>query len=202
MKTIKAALIALAIAGSALVGLGVTADVASAYYPVGTVVTIGNTPAPGGSISCWQQVVNTTASILRCYKYDIPGNVTGTYEATLPTPYCNYVYWARTGGSALPPILGVANGFFQDYPGYPLFGVQGGSPGCQMGNPQTGSQGWRHIMVHTNGSESVGPLAGGSWVNNMIASRARDCYSPGDLSGFQGYIYPYSPCIETLITMQ
>jgi hypothetical protein len=135
-------------------------------------------------------------------QYNIAGNVTGTYEATLPTPYCNHVYWARYGGSALPPILGVANGFFTEYPNYPLFGVYGGAPGCQMGNPQTGSQGWRHIMVHTNGSESVGPLAGGSWVNNMTASRSRDCYSPGDPGGYQGYQYPFSPCIETLITMQ
>jgi len=203
MRAIKGALLALCIAAAAFVGIGVTADVASAYYPVGTIITIGNQPAPGGSVSCWQQVVNTTASVVNCYKYDYPGNVTGTAQYTLPTPYCNVVSWVRAGGPALPPLLEIGNGFFNQYPGYPLFGMYGGAPGCQQGNPQTGSQAWRKIWVNGSGSgENVGVLEGGAWVTSMIATRSRDCYTPGDPNGYQGYVYPFSPCIATFIEMQ
>lgn len=198
----------------ALAGDTVLAPQAGASYPVGTIITVGNQPAPGGSVSCWQQVVNTTAHVVNCYKYNVAGGVTGTSQFTLPSAWCNEVRWVVAGSGSSMPRLEIANQFWAEAAlGFYHSGWNGGAGGCGVGINQSGSQAWANNYVTPDdppppGSPvactaaapggctvNLGTLAGGSWVTSMTASRSQDANSPW------GHVYPHGESIRTLIWM-
>lgn len=159
------ALIALTIA--AISGFIVTSTAtAGASYPVGTVITFPNVAAPGGTVSCWENQVNTSASRINCYKYNFAGTVVQTWEGTMPW-FCKGIV-LLPGNAFTSARLEIANKFWGE--SIPNSQWAGGHGGCGLGFNQSGSQAWAHNYVTPAGclssiscTNNVGTLAGGSW---------------------------------------
>lgn len=139
---------------------------AGASYPVGTVITFPNVLAPNGTVSCWENQLDSYTSRIDCVKYNWNGSVAQTWQAHLP-PWCKGIA-LFAGNQTTEARIQIANKFWGEET--PNSNMAGGHGGCGLGLNQSGSNAWAHNYVAPagcTGSQSctnyVGTLAGGSW---------------------------------------